>query len=528
MSNVALNASIPSPPPAAEHYRDLGDKSASGSDFAAIVNALGGEDAQPGARASNAKSVGDPEDARASHSKDPASSQHGAPSSDGAPNSQEPNSIDAGLAGLVLSALGSSASAQPTRSAPGSASSTSESVKAAAAWRASQAKDTASEPGDASSRDATSKSPKSNPIDAGLAGLVYGALGASANATPSPSAPGAAGANGARQGSSAQSSTAGATAPKGTANVALPGAVGTPQAIQTLASSDSSLGVSDLRTRTYLGVDSAAQTEAKNPAMRAQTRFAANMTMPARSTAAGTSPISDAAVTSIQNETSSEKRSNSDRQGSQTSPPRDPSPGPAASAIGSGASLATVSTANPPVISVGPITLDQLADSIATAASGLTAKATASPNSPATASVQASQPVKELQLNLDPADLGAVSVKMRLTDGKLSVVMEVSNPSTLKAVEGERETIATRLGSTAPSLESLVIKPTAMNQTNAETKNASDQKPDSRENAQSNENRDSQPNGQQPSGRENSAGRWNRQAPPVQPGSRGGFSDLLV
>jgi chemotaxis protein MotD len=65
--------------------------------------------------------------------------------------------------------------------------------------------------------------------------------------------------------------------------------------------------------------------------------------------------------------------------------------------------------------------------------------------------------VKELEISLDPANLGAVSVKMRLANGKLSIVIGVSNSSTLAAIENERGAIAARLGSTEHPLENLVI-----------------------------------------------------------------------
>jgi flagellar hook-length control protein FliK len=65
--------------------------------------------------------------------------------------------------------------------------------------------------------------------------------------------------------------------------------------------------------------------------------------------------------------------------------------------------------------------------------------------------------VKELEISLDPANLGAVSVKMRLANGKLSIVIGVSNSSTLAAIENERGAIAARLGSSEQPLENLAI-----------------------------------------------------------------------
>jgi hypothetical protein len=100
------------------------------------------------------------------------------------------------------------------------------------------------------------------------------------------------------------------------------------------------------------------------------------------------------------------------------------------------------------------IPLSQLADFVADQASALSSPS--SPSAPA-ASAAAPQAVKELEISLDPANLGAVSVKMRLANGKLSIVIGVSNSSTLAAIENERGAIAARRGSTEQPLENLVI-----------------------------------------------------------------------
>jgi chemotaxis protein MotD len=176
---------------------------------------------------------------------------------------------------------------------------------------------------------------------------------------------------------------------------------------------------------------------------------------------------------------------------------------------------------------VAPIACDQLAARLATEASGLTPQAAPSGSAPA-AGLASAQAVKELQIDLNPANLGAVSVKMRMAQGQLSVVMEVAKPSTLKAIENERSAIADRLGLSAQSLEILIAKPTATNQTSAESDHARDQKPGSQENGQSDPNRPSQGNERQPSRGENAENRWSRQAA-AQPSPSGrGFGDLVV
>ena len=72
----------------------------------------------------------------------------------------------------------------------------------------------------------------------------------------------------------------------------------------------------------------------------------------------------------------------------------------------------------------------------------------------------APETVKELAVDLAPAGLGAVSVTMRLRDGKLAVEIGVSSAHALKAVEGERAALAASLGSNAQPLDALVIKQT--------------------------------------------------------------------
>jgi chemotaxis protein MotD len=192
------------------------------------------------------------------------------------------------------------------------------------------------------------------------------------------------------------------------------------------------------------------------------------------------------------------------------------------------------SAASASVVSLGPVALDRLPDALASAARSLTSPSTAaSAASAATttgASPAAAQPVKELEIQLDPADLGAVSVKMRLSDGKLSVVMEVSKPSTLKAVESDRDAIADRLGSTAQSLESLVIRPASTNSTSSDGGDASNQTSEGRDNARSDPrgSGDSSSGGHKGSQSDSSADPWSRQATAREQAYARGTGDLLV
>jgi flagellar hook-length control protein FliK len=84
--------------------------------------------------------------------------------------------------------------------------------------------------------------------------------------------------------------------------------------------------------------------------------------------------------------------------------------------------------------------------------------------------------VKELAIELDPADLGAVSLKMRLTNGKLSVVIGVSNSSTLAAIENERGAIALKLGANQQPLQDLIIRSQSVPTSQAEGQDATDLK----------------------------------------------------
>jgi chemotaxis protein MotD len=99
---------------------------------------------------------------------------------------------------------------------------------------------------------------------------------------------------------------------------------------------------------------------------------------------------------------------------------------------------------------------------IADQASALSA-ATSSDNQPtastaANPSPKAAEAVKELQISLDPADLGAMTLKLRLAGGKLSVTISVANPQTLAAIKDDSALIAQRLGSNDQALDNLVIQ----------------------------------------------------------------------
>jgi len=99
------------------------------------------------------------------------------------------------------------------------------------------------------------------------------------------------------------------------------------------------------------------------------------------------------------------------------------------------------------------------------------AEATASLEQPEAASSQASAtPVstasnakvvgaRELEVELSPAELGSLTVKLKLVGSALSVVIEASKPSTLSAIERERDTIISRITSADHEVSSLILRP---------------------------------------------------------------------
>lgn len=68
-------------------------------------------------------------------------------------------------------------------------------------------------------------------------------------------------------------------------------------------------------------------------------------------------------------------------------------------------------------------------------------------------SPKAAQAVKELNISLEPADLGQMTLKLRLAGGKLSVTIAVANPRTLSSIEDDRALIAARLSAGDRTLE---------------------------------------------------------------------------
>lgn len=206
------------------------------------------------------------------------------------------------------------------------------------------------------------------------------------------------------------------------------------------------------RARTYLGVDGATQAAKVDSAVLASAGpDAAKSAKPPPSTAAapaappvkanGGEQASDGAM---RREGSNDARNGAGDQNSRELPTAVTS-APAANDVGllNGA------------VAAAPVSLDQLPDLIAKQAETM-----ASPEAVANASAPAASqnPVKELEVRLNPADLGSLTVKMRLANGNLAVVIETSKDSTAKLIEGERDAIAERLASVEQPVASVVIQ----------------------------------------------------------------------
>jgi chemotaxis protein MotD len=103
------------------------------------------------------------------------------------------------------------------------------------------------------------------------------------------------------------------------------------------------------------------------------------------------------------------------------------------------------------------VPIDQLADAVASAAEGLNAPIDDAAS--ASAAAARTSPVKELDVLLNPASLGGLSIQMRLSNGNLNVTIKAEKPDTLKLIENESSAISDKLKSLNFSVASLTIKP---------------------------------------------------------------------
>ena len=228
--------------------------------------------------------------------------------------------------------------------------------------------------------------------------------------------------------------------------------------LQNLLASDSSLGLRGFQPKTHLAVadaipvksGAAIQRRAASPSSTASTSGASSSQGPSASAGseavAGANPFGESGADDAARGRGSSGAAAPALASASASEISSPI---AATDVSQPFSSISVDPGQASTTSVG---LDQLSDFIAEQASQMTgANEAATP-------LNAPQVVKELEISLDPADLVAVSLKLRLTGGKLSVVIGVSNASTLASIENDREAIASRLGVDPQSTDSLVIK----------------------------------------------------------------------
>jgi Flagellar hook-length control protein FliK len=102
--------------------------------------------------------------------------------------------------------------------------------------------------------------------------------------------------------------------------------------------------------------------------------------------------------------------------------------------------------------SFGPYEAPEAADAVP----GASAPTPAAPT-PATA------PIKEIDVDLSPGGLEDVSMTMRLSGDRLSVVIRAASSQTKGSIEGARNAIADRLAAIGQPLDSLIIRQTGVN-----------------------------------------------------------------
>ena len=330
----------------------------------------------------------------------------------------------------------------------------------------------------AGSGEALAKADPSSSLEAALAALGYGQI-ASAPATPSGSATPTPASSASSQagklvgrtalagastlGSAVGSASDGADAQSWDISGAVP--------LKNLLASDSSLGLQSFQPKTHLAVADAIPVKSGAAVQRragsASSTSSTSQVSPASSAPGARASVAPESVPAANPFGGSGANDAASGRGSGGAAARSASDAPAAIAAADVSATASVSTGDPGQAAAS-VSLDDLPDFIAEQASAMTTA------SQATTPLSAPQAVKELEISLDPADLGSVSLKLRLTGGKLTVVIGVSNASTLASIENDREAIATRLGVDPQSADSLIIQAQGGSQTYAGGNDAAD------------------------------------------------------
>ena len=81
----------------------------------------------------------------------------------------------------------------------------------------------------------------------------------------------------------------------------------------------------------------------------------------------------------------------------------------------------------------------------------------------ATGPAPSTSPVREIDVDLSPGGLEDVSMTMRLSGDKLSVVIRAASSQTLGSIEGARDAIADRMAAIGQPLDSLIVKQAGAN-----------------------------------------------------------------
>lgn len=91
------------------------------------------------------------------------------------------------------------------------------------------------------------------------------------------------------------------------------------------------------------------------------------------------------------------------------------------------------------------------------AAEASTAQSTSATAGPASQAASGSGPVKVLHLQLQPAELGTLEVRMRLTDAGLEIHIEASRPETAALLKTDREALASVLRASGYAPETVTV-----------------------------------------------------------------------
>ena len=175
---------------------------------------------------------------------------------------------------------------------------------------------------------------------------------------------------------------------------------------------------------------------------------------------------------------------------------------------------------------VGPI--QTIADAVADLAGSHPADA------PSNASESSGQthtlaPARTLTLQLTPADLGTVAVRLHLTGNSLDVSLSVSDPKTLGLLGRDRDSLSTALGSQSYQLHSLVIQGADVSASGDNNAGHDDNRGTTHDNKSGNENQDSsggRRGGDQPEARQQDRGAARASRARVSSGT--GTSQLFV